>query len=311
MNSFLKSALPIHDQIKKLQSRGLIISDTQKISHYLSNISYYRLSAYFHIFLEEPKDQHKFKPGTTFDDVLDVYVFDRKLRVLLFDEIERLEIAFRTQLVLHCSLEFGNNWYENSKLFYNLDDYDKTLAIILDNILHSKEIFIKHYKSTYHSPPNPPAWMTIELISLTQLSILYKNLKISEGSAKKNIAKHFGVSPQILESWMETLSFIRNTCAHHSRLWNRGIPKGPKTPSNPQYLWTQHQFITTLSSGKIDNQAKKLYIVLCIVQYLIKIINPDTHFAKNLKRLLLEEHPNISLEAMGIPPGWDKEEFWN
>lgn len=315
MKKFTKTALTIPEQITQLKSRGLIISNDATVSHYLSNISYYRLSAYFHTFLQEPKEEHKFLPNTTFEKILDLYVFDRKLRVLLFDEIERIEVAFRTQLILQYSLAYGNNWYENPDLFYNQNFYIESQGIIQNAINNSDETFIKHYKAEYGIPPNPPAWMTIEIISFPQLSKIYKNLKSCE--AKNKIAEHFGVNTEILISWLESLSLVRNTVAHHARLWNRAVTKVIKIPKVlHKDGWAQHKFVVISRNPDtkekiVDNsQATRLYAIVCIIQYLMKAINPETHFGRNLRELLIKEHYNIPKKPMGIPPDWEKDPFW-
>lgn len=294
---YTKLPLPIEEQIRLLQSRGMVIPDIQKITHYLSNISYYRLSAYFHVFLTEPKENHIFYPNTSFDQILDTYIFDRQLRIILFDEIERIEIAFRSQLILNYSLKYGNNWYEDSTLFYNIEIYKRTQEEIINSLKNSKEKFIQHYRNTYIYPINPPSSMAIDITSFRQLSILYKNLKSCD--AQNKIANHFGVDAEVLKSWLETLSFIRNICAHHARLWNRDMIISPKIPKKTTYKWTKI----------VQAKAPKLYVVLCIIQYLIKIVNPETHFSNNLKKLF-DNHPDIPLQLMGIPDNWKKEHFW-
>jgi abortive infection bacteriophage resistance protein len=85
--------------VKLLLSRGLIINDAKRAERYIRSVGYYRLSAYFHPFLKSPKIEHKFKDGTTFDSALMLYRFDKKLRVLLFNEIEKIEIAVREAIM--------------------------------------------------------------------------------------------------------------------------------------------------------------------------------------------------------------------
>ena len=95
MGPFKKKYYSTKELTRLLKSRGLLITDTIRAEAYLQNIGYYRLSAYMLPFLSMPKTDHQFKSGTTFDNVLDLYRFDKKLRVLLFNEIEKIEIAFR------------------------------------------------------------------------------------------------------------------------------------------------------------------------------------------------------------------------
>ena len=155
------------------------------------------------------------------------------------------------------------------------------------------------YKSKYFSPENPPAWMTIEIASFGQLSMLFKNLRTCD--ARKATAKHFGVSEIVLESWLETLSFVRNTCAHHSRLWNRKLPKRPIIPDRAADKW--------LEILPETDKLNRIYIVLSIIRYMIKRINPGTTFPSRLKQLL-SDYPEIPLHYMGFPNEWEGDKFW-
>ena len=286
-------------QIELLKSRGMQITDYNKACHYLSNISYYRLSAYWFTFLKKPQNLHVFIEGTTFDKVKSTYIFDRKLRLLIFDEIERIEIAIRTQLIYHYTLAYGNNWYEDSLHYRHQDLCEKLVRIFKKEMDGTNETFIKHYKSKYFSPENPPAWMTIEIASFGQLSMLFKNLRTCD--ARKATAKHFGVSEIVLESWLETLSFVRNTCAHHSRLWNRKLPKRPIIPDRAADKW--------LEILPETDKLNRIYIVLSIIRYMIKRINPGTTFPSRLKQLL-SDYPEIPLHYMGFPNEWEGDKFW-
>ena len=102
METYTKPALTYDKQIELLESRGLQITDKARAKRHLSNVSYYRLSAYMLPFKEMDENgvvKDKFLPNTTWDNVYDLYKFDRKLRLLVFDAIERIEIALRTQII--------------------------------------------------------------------------------------------------------------------------------------------------------------------------------------------------------------------
>jgi abortive infection bacteriophage resistance protein len=181
--NFEKPFLTVEQQIDLLASRGLTIKDRERAKSYLSNISYYRLSAYAKYFQKKESPNHEFHEGVDFDSILNLYLFDRELRILVFDLIEKLEIAFRTQLTYCYSVKHKGWWYEDPKYFINNFYYSKNLNKIDEEIERSSEYFITHYKKKYSSPQRPPAWMTFEVISMGSLSKTYKNLKMCE--AKK------------------------------------------------------------------------------------------------------------------------------
>lgn len=293
-----KPVLRVEKQLELLQERGLVVDNEERAKNYLLNISYYRLSAYSLPFQKSEEGNHNFTEGTTFNDILDLYLFDRELRLLVFDLIERLEIALRTQIIYQYSLTHGAWWYEDPALYNKADFFIRNIKKIDEEISRSSEVFIGHYKSKYSSPERPPAWMTIEVISMGLLSKIFRNLKMS--GAKKAVAAHFAVpNPYILESWMHSLTYVRNVCAHHSRLWNRTLTLKPKLPKKLSRPWVKNQ----------DFSPNKLYAFLSCTLYLLKVINPNNRFSRQLKALQ-EAYPRIDFRNMGFPEGWEQEEFW-
>lgn len=173
----------------KTWKRGLIIDDENLAGDYLSNISYYRLRAYTYPFQNnvDSKADHRFlRTDIHFKDIIDLYCFDRRLRSLIFNAIEKIEVALRTKIVQTYSESTNNShWYEDESLFKNnkrIINGEEIFAYntLLDDIIHevnrSNEDFIKHYKSKYSHPKTPPAWMTLEVISFGTLSRLYELL---------------------------------------------------------------------------------------------------------------------------------------
>lgn len=295
---YSKEPLSISQQIQRLQDRGLEITDSKRAAHYLSNISYYRLRAYTFPFQNNSDSNHPFIEKVTFEDIIGLYVFDRRLRLLVFNAIEKIEVALRTKIVYEFSLEFGSHWYENADLYRNANRFIRESAKVYEEVERSNETFIEHYLSTYSTPEYPPAWMSLEVVSMGLLSKLFSNLK--KGDEKKKVTREFGLTkPEILESWMHAFSNLRNTCAHHGRLWNRRFTAKPKIPYNTIYPF--------LKNTNIHNN--KLYAQLCCINYISGIISPDSSFVSELKKLL-ETCPLINLHEMGFPSDWENEPIW-
>lgn len=298
MKQFNKQPLLYSEQIQLLKNRGLIIADISKAERYLSQISYYRLSAYFVPF---QKTKDLFNVGTSFDNILDLYLFDRELRLLVFDAIERIEIAIRTQLIYTLSHKYNDShWQDNALIFkpkftnpqngYSIDIYTDIQHVINKNITAKHpEVFIKHYKTNYNYPQNPPSWMCIELLTIGELSRLYSALKYNED--KKNIAQYFGLHHSTFTSWLHTLVYVRNICAHHSRLWNREFAIKPDVLQKPQKAWIQNAF---------DSNNHRTFYFLCMLKYLLDAANPTNHFKQKLDTLITK-YPNIPIQFMGIP----------
>jgi abortive infection bacteriophage resistance protein len=299
---FEKRAFTIPEQINQLRERGLIINPNDEAEHYLSHISYYRLGEYWYV-MQEDKVEHKFKPNSKFADVIALYNFDRELRILLFDVIEKLEISLRTKMIYHLSHEFNPWWFQNFDLFKDSRALVKTLSNLEQEVARTKDITIKsHFKKHKDDLRFPPAWKSLEQTSFGALSKLYGNLK-NPIKSKDTIAKEYGaVNHTYLPSWLQSISQIRNHCAHHSRLWNRNLPGAPKLLSKPPFNWIsevprQHEFLY-------------LYVHLCLMKYMLNIVQPKNHFTEKLENLFIK-YPNVDPNALGMKPSWQKEPLWS
>lgn len=292
-----KPALTYTEQIKRLKERGLHIPNEKKAAHLLENLSYYRLSGYWYPLLKDPKADHQFKDGADFDTVFQLYCFDRELRLLILREIEKLEIAVRAKVAYHCSHDFGVNWLVSGENFNNPVKHARSLSRVVREVNQSDAEFVRAFSKNY-SDPVPPSWIALEVCSFGTLSKLFENLR--DGSTKRNIANDFGVADTVLVSWLHTLVYLRNVCAHHSRLWNRVMKIKPVHPRSPKYPWLQQKSIANNRS----------YFAFSIIQYLLRIVNPKSRFAEKLQNLL-KEYPNINVRDMGFITEWKKEPLWN
>ncbi len=296
---YSKPPLSISDQIAALERRGMVFSDKTAAAHYLSHISYYRLRAYTFPYQNNADPNHPFWRPTPFRRVLEDYILDRKLRLITFDALEKIEIALRTQIIYCYSIQFGSHWYEDATHFRNPQLFKGDIENLDREIRRSQEEFIKHYKSKYTDPGRPPAWMSLEVSTLGTLSKMYDNLNL--GPEKKQVAKHFGLGhPFVLESWMKTFSHIRNICAHHSRLWNRPITIIPVLPHKVNDAWL---------SGKFLGEPHKIFSSLCCIRFFLNRISPGNNFSHKIQELLVS-NPTANLQTMGFLPGWEQEPLW-
>jgi abortive infection bacteriophage resistance protein len=293
---FTKPPLTVQEQIELLMSRGLNIHDKQRAARYLQNISYYRLSGYMYPFLADIK-QHRYKNGATFEDILNLYRFDRELRLLVFAAIEKIEVAFRAQIINHYSV-FGKDsfWYTNAVHFVDKVKHADFINSISVYINRSNDVFIKHFYDTY-SDPYPPVWIIFEILSMGQLSILYSNTVKSP--PRKAVADYFGVKETVLNTWLHTLVYVRNICAHHARLWNKELAIPVKLPKKTTYAW--------LTVGPFTD--RKVYVVLAIIAYLLDTITPNNNFRQKVKDLIAK-YSLTDIAAMGFPEKWRSDSFW-
>ncbi len=297
-----KPAFTIEQQILQLRARGLIINEEDNVEHYLLNISYYRLAGYWWP-MQSDKVLHQFKAGSKFSDVISLYKFDLELRLLIFEVIEKIEISLRSKMIYHLSHEFDPWWFQNTSIFVRTKELVQTLAKLDEELERSKDTFIREHNKKHKDDFRfPPAWKTLELTSLGALSKLYGNLKHSVRS-KDLIAEEFGtVNHTYLPSWLQSITQIRNYCAHHSRLWNRNLPGRPKLLTNPPHHW--------IRSIPAENEFEKLYIHLCCMRYLLNVIQPNNTFHIKLYSLLEKYELNIDPNALGMKEEWYTEPLW-
>jgi abortive infection bacteriophage resistance protein len=295
--NYTKTCTLPSDLIPLLKSRGLAIPDKQKAISYLTNIGYYRLSAYCYPLLKDPKTDHLYKDGATFDLVMNMYRFDRKLRILLFNEIEKIEVAIRSILTNYASdILHDVFWVTDSKYFHNPTAFSKTLTLIQSEMGKTKEDFIVHFQSKY-SNPYPPAWMIVEIVTLGILCATYNNLKSK--TIQKKVANYFGLSVPVFSSWIMILANLRNLCGHHVRIWNKEISLIPAGLKSPAFPW--------IDSATTD--MKRIYYRICIIKYFLFTVSPHNTFAQKLQ-LLLAKYPTIDIKAMGFPADWHAEPLW-
>ena len=247
---YTKSPISVEEQIEKLEKRGLIFSDKNSAGKYLTNIGCYRLKAYTYPFQNntDPEVDNVFRNDIHFEDIIDLYVFDRRLRNLIFNELEKIEIAVRTKMSLVYSVSTDDSWwFESVERYKDKDLYEKLIENIKTDVLRSNEDFIKYYKEKYDFPEIPPSWMTLEVVSFGALSRMYGLLRDSR--EKRLVAKDLGIrKSDVLSNWLHAFSNLRNCCAHHSRIWNRRFAIHLKLSYN-----TTNPFLTKPDTEKLEH----------------------------------------------------------
>ncbi len=261
-------------------------------------IGYYRLSGYFLPFQVPGDSQHTFLPTTTFDHILQTYIFDRKLRLLVMDEVERIEVAVRTTISEIMSHQHGPHWFMEKTLFTDRFDHKGLLVKIRNESGFDRpgkrSLFCKHYYKAYDTPTLPPSWMITEILSAGTWSLIFKNIRSRQ--EKKAISDLYGIHQTLMISWLEAFTDLRNTCAHHSRIWNRIFIKKPMIPKD-----------RNLSRHFIQNN--RFYAHAAVLNVFLKIIADGSTWQQRLASLI-NTSPHIPMEAMGFFNDWDKDPFW-
>jgi abortive infection bacteriophage resistance protein len=299
--TYLKGHLTVAQQAKQLIERGLQAEQEELIKR-LSAVSYYRLSGYLYPFRELPGDQ--FKPGTSLAIVWERYCFDRRLRVLFLDAIERIEVAVRTQLVYHFSAMHAAFGHCDEKNLPNLDiaEYIDWRSNLLTETKRSKEPFKQHFFKKYTTEKNLPVWMVSELMSMGSLLTF---LKGSSSHVQAKVGASFGLPNELLLSWLRSLYSARNICAHHCRLWNRTLGYPPSLPSKNKYP----NWHLKTDEGKYLLNHSRCGIILMICRTMLRDIAPSSQWHWRIEELF-SQYPNLPLQDMGLPADWQNHPLW-
>ena len=282
--------------VRLLKSRGLTVPDSEKVERYLEFIGYYRLSAYMYPLLQLPKEQHHYKPEASFDQVMMMYRFDKKLRMLIFNEIEKIEVAVRSTIVnIGCEQSGNPFWITAPNNFIDSVKFDRTMDLIKAELHRSREDFIVHFKQKY-SNTYPPAWILAEVLPFGVVMNVYRNIKSLK--TKKQIANKFGLQTAPFESWMTIVTLTRNSCCHHARVWNRQNTMRPMLPNHMMGRWIN-----------LPTDTLRIYFDICIIKYFLDTISPQNDMKAKIDTLL-NQFPNIDTAAMGFPKDWRNEPLW-
>lgn len=298
---YAKPAKPPKALLRHLRAKGLNTrGQTDLALRALTFIGYHRLLIYMRPLQDAAKQFH---PGVRFDDILALYNFDRELRLVCLDAIERIEVAFRAAIAntLACDKACGPHFYLDAIHFTKTEDH----RVFLKNVLGLREtaLPLKHYYSNYNTPSLPPIWVVLEEMSIGPLSRLLEGLHLDH---RKSIAACFTYDESVLITWLKSLTTLRNLCAHHSRLWNTSI-----TSNAPKYANAiQTEFPPQADRGRVFSRA-------VVVQALMRVIDPASDWKAQF-RAVMATLPVATLaragcapNVLGLVPGWETRPFWN
>lgn len=299
---YLKEALDYNQQATLLLNRGLEANHDELVMR-LSAVSYYRLSGYLYPCRLPNSDN--FQEGTTLDTVWSRYCFDRRLRMLLLDAIERIEVAVRTQLVYHFSHQHGpfGHCNEDNLPSLKVGDYISWREGLLTETQRSKDAFKKHFTSKYgDNHRSLPLWMAAELMSMGSLLTFYKGCSKDIQGA---VAEHFGVVRELLLTQLLSLNAARNICAHHSRLWNRILGYAPGLPQKNKH--PEWHLKDNDGNKLLTNNRSGILLMLC--RSFLAQISPTSEWRGRVEQLF-SEFPKIPVASMGLPEDWLNHPLW-
>jgi abortive infection bacteriophage resistance protein len=297
-----KPAKTYQEQLDLLKSRGLTVRDEAFARHCLEHHNYYRLSPYRFPFTHSG-NRDLFLPGTTFEQLWALYVFDRKLRQLVIEACKSVEVSLRARWAYEVGHALGPLGYLENRHFSAPLVHARTLVKLHDEIERSREEFIQHHRAHLFMPW-PPAWVIVEIASFGNISNLLGQLK--QSSIRQAVANPFAMDEQTFCSLMHHLSVLRNSAAHHSRLWNRQFVFKFKLPKKKP----AHLFPNFFVDPAMPKKEARIHNTLILLVHLIGCIEPASAWPERLIRLLRSFDPAL-LPEMGFPADWKTRPLWN
>lgn len=277
------------------------IADDDEAAYWLHHVSYYRLSAYW-LYFENPKDYDgpRFRPGTSFSDITSLYDFDRNLRRMVMRGTEHVEVALRGSWAYQLAHTGGPHGYLEAQLYRDKKELQQSKRKLYAATKGSKDTYINHYLSKYSNPKLPPVWMVAEMMSFGQLSRWYSNL--NDRRLRNAIAEPLGLPETVLVPLIRHVTDMRNICAHHGRLWNRGFIHPPKLAQKPLDLTSSLDLQSTQAPAK-------LYNGLTTVAHIVRTVAPDSSWVGDLSSLV-DKNPTNDCQSMGFPNDWQTKPLW-
>ncbi|MFE4468617.1 Abi family protein [Leifsonia sp. NPDC056824] len=326
MVEYTKPWLSLDEQVERLVEHGLVVEDTSHAEVILGAIGYYRLTGYLYPFRESEeyvdaggrtriRVLSDYRHGTTLAHGEATLDFDRRLRILVLEAVERIEIAVRMRIgyVLGRRAAFA---HEDPTYFVEpfsaeiIDDgrpspskHVQWLQRVNARRASSDELFVAHFRDKYDD--RMPVWALTELLELGQLSVLYRGVNQIDA---EEIAVAFGVPTKtLMSSWLASLNYVRNAAAHHARLFNRKLQYAPARPKRGQIPVLDH-----LRDSEDAKNVFGVYNALAVVAFLLPSIDPETDWPARLVALLRDFPASdaLTVASLGAPERWDRLELW-
>lgn len=314
----LKPWMSFPDQLAQLEQRGMEVGDKAAALDYLERIGYYRLSGYWYpmraidiaasLAQGQAVRSNAFVDGTRFEDVVRLYVFDKKLRLLALDALERIETSVRVDIA-HMLGKHGPGAHEDpaclhgnfaKKQIAHGKDAGKTAHQVWVDKYRAlvsrarREPFVSHHLQVYG---RLPIWAAIEVWDFGLMSKLFAGMKHAD---QQTVAAVYGAPDgHTFAQWLRSLNFIRNVSAHHSRLWNLNVVERSAVPAG----WPT----------ALDNARPFFYF--CLMRQLLNVICPNSSWGQRVAELLEAEFPNtpngvLSLHDLGAVADWAEAKPW-
>jgi abortive infection bacteriophage resistance protein len=256
-------------------------------------VGHFRLKGYWYQLQDGTKN---FLPNTTFEQIRHRYECDREIRAIIMESVERLEVAVRTVICNLLSLKYSPHWYLNTQIFApkKRSGIGQMLSKIESEVERaSSRVYIKAYYDSYDDPYLPPSWAMSECVTLGTWSKIFAMLR--DPSDRKAVSSKFGIKQvEVFESWLHTLTVLRNMAAHHDRFIDVKIGVSPANLKHANIKFA-------------DN--KTVYASLTVIHVLLTTIGFNGAFKARLESME-QAYGAAHFQRMGFPAQWRTSKGW-
>ena len=297
LSSYKKPWLSYQDQLLLLESRGLVVTDAQAAIDFLQHVNYYRFSGYCVAF---ESARHQFHDGVSFEQVQAAHDFDCILRDIVTESLEIVELSFRTAVAHHFGQQHGAFGHADPTNFFRHFGHADWKDKLHTEAERSKERFVGHFKTTYREFPDLPLWVIAEIMSFGALSRMCSGMLKQD---QKTIARQYGLQPRVWVSWLHHLTYVRNVCAHHARLWDRIWSIKPTLPHGrywqPPHMPSNNRLFATL-------------LILNVLMRSCPTVAAYTDKWRSRVEDLIDQLPAVANAAqlMGLTTNWNTHPLW-
>ena len=295
----------LDEQIEILRNKGLIINNPEKTKEILYRENYFFISGYRHLFMRTYKDR-KFFLGTTFEELYATFLFDRKIRNIMFKYILIIENNVKSKISYVLSRKYGikEKHYLAPKNF-NQDSYkSRQVHDVLNKMKRQIRVNGKQHTATMHYLSNYgyiPMWILVKVLSFGIVSELYSILKPED---QLEMAENYNLDNETLATYLTLLSNYRNLCAHEDILYDHRTQR--RIPDTRYH----HMLNIDMTDDEYNFGKNDLYALVIIMK---QMLTPD-EFRELMYEIGYEIDIldgkvdvvplNMILNKMGFPDNW-------
>lgn len=290
--------------LTKLVETGLVVDDDpgspnskEKASHYVARVGIDRFEIYFRSL--QKHSQNGPDPKIPLNDVLKIYKFDRRLRLLTLDALERIEVTTKALICCDMAEKYGQAWLKEKRCGVPW----ALRKEIVSNIIRVVRIRSGEELNFSEAVRLSDQGLASDAMSFGQMS---KLLGYLQADGQQLVSGMFRSNPKAFSSWLRTLTHVRNDCAHHMVLWDKRYVTRPRIPGS-----ISRQFGDITPPPDFNAH---YFGHATLIYYLVQGVARNTRWHQRIYDLLnsrdvIPDHIDV-FSIMKFPPEWHQMPLW-